>query len=106
MYNREAMAAIERAADVHTTLNQTRGMRTLVVRNIDLDHIYTNLHRTANDLSLTYNTLQPFLGDRVVNLSCLGVPLGLKGTVVSIHQNAKFVDVSRSTCKAVVSSCA
>jgi hypothetical protein len=57
-------------------------------------------------LSLTYNTLQPFLGDRVVNLSCLGVPLGLKGTVVSIHQNAKFVDVSRSTCKAVVSSCA
>lgn len=91
--SREAMAAIERAADVHTTLNQSKGMRTLVVKGIDLDHIYSTLHRTANDLSLAYNALQPALGDRVVNLSCSGVPLGLKGTVVGIHQQAKFVDI-------------
>eukprot|EP00981_Chlorochromonas_danica_P000482 scaffold98_cov248-Ochromonas_danica.AAC.23 len=91
--SREAMAAIERAADVHTTLNQTKGYRTLTVRGIRLEHLYCNLHRTANDLALTFNSVEPALGDRIVNLSCLGVPLGLKGTVVAIHHEGRFVDV-------------
>jgi hypothetical protein len=92
------MAAIERAADVYTANNHTKGIRSLVVRNIELEHIYCNIHRTASDLSLAYNQVQPALGDRVVNLSSVGVPLGLKGTVVAIHQHGKFVDVSRILC--------
>ena len=35
----------------------------------------------------------PRLGDRVVNLTSLGVPFGLRGTVVSIHENTGYVEV-------------
>lgn len=92
--SREAMSAIERAADIYTTYIQTHGSQTLTVRSIALDHIYCGIHRTAQDMALDYNTLQAELGDRVVNLSCSAVPLGLKGTVVAIHNEGKFVDVS------------
>jgi len=31
--------------------------------------------------------VRPRLGDRVVNLTSLGVPFGLRGTVVAMHEN-------------------
>jgi hypothetical protein len=87
------MVAIERASDVHSTLNATKGMRVITVRNISIDKVFCALHRSQHDVPLTYNTLEPRLGDRVVNLACVGVPLGLKGTVVTIHIATKYVEV-------------
>ncbi len=88
------MAAIERASDVHTTLNATKGMVTKLVKGIPIEKVYCNVHRTSHDTALTYNSLEPKLGDRVVNLACSGVPFGLKGTVVTIHQATQYVEVS------------
>jgi hypothetical protein len=96
LHNREAMAAIERASDVHTTLNATKGMATKLVKGIPIEKVYTNLHRTAHDTALAFNHLEPKLGDRIVNLACPGVPFGLRGTVVTIHQATQYVEVSLS----------
>lgn len=87
------MIAIERAADVQTTMNQSKGYTTLVVKGIPIEKLYCNIHRTSQDVPLAFNQLEPRLGDRVVNLCSNGVPLGLRGTVITIHQNTKFVEV-------------
>jgi hypothetical protein len=89
------MMAIERASDVQTTVNQTKGYTTLVVKGIPMEKLYCNLHRTSQDVALTFNQLEPKLGDRVVNLCSNGVPLGFRGTVITIHQNTKFVEVRK-----------
>lgn len=89
-----AMTAIERAADEQTSLNQHKGFTTFLVKGIAIEKIYSNLHRSSQDVALTYNTLEPRLGDRIVNLTCTGVPFGLRGTVVTIHHATKFVEVS------------
>eukprot|EP01038_Epipyxis_sp_PR26KG_P008199 gene8199-11090_t len=92
--SREAMVAIEKAADVRTSLNYSEdGYTTVRVNNVNLDGIYTNIHRKSSDTSLPYNVLEPRLGDRVTNLTTSGVPFGLKGTVVTIHTTTKFVEV-------------
>eukprot|EP00599_Poterioochromonas_sp_BG-1_P002004 CAMPEP_0173138682 /NCGR_PEP_ID=MMETSP1105-20130129/3830_1 /TAXON_ID=2985 /ORGANISM="Ochromonas sp., Strain BG-1" /LENGTH=1475 /DNA_ID=CAMNT_0014051313 /DNA_START=946 /DNA_END=5373 /DNA_ORIENTATION=- len=88
-----AMTAIERAADEQTSLNQHKGFTTFLVKGIAIEKIYSNLHRSSQDVALTYNTLEPRLGDRIVNLTCTGVPFGLRGTVVTIHHATKFVEV-------------
>lgn len=86
--------AIERAADVHAALNTTKGYKVITVKGIPVEKVYCNVTRTTNDVALPYNTLEPRLGDRIVNLACPGVPLGLRGTVVTIHQATKYVEVS------------
>lgn len=93
--SREAMVAIERASDVHSTLNATKGYKLITVKGIPIDKVYCNVTRTTNDVALPYNSLEPRLGDRIANLACPGVPLGLRGTVVTIHQATKYVEVSR-----------
>jgi len=91
--SKEAMVAIERASDVLTTTNTTKGLRKLVIKGISINQLYTNIHRTSHDVPLTFNPLEPKLGDRIVNLSCAGVPFGLRGTVITIHHATKFVEV-------------
>lgn len=46
------------------------------------------------DAPLLYNLeCGPRLGDRVINLNSLGVPFGLKGTVITIHNATGYVEV-------------
>eukprot|EP01033_Poteriospumella_lacustris_P000925 gene925-667_t len=91
--SRDAMAAIERAADVHTTINQTEGLKKWIVKSIPVEKVFCDLYHTTTEVALPYNTLEPRLGDRVVNLCSAGVPFGLKGTVVTIHAATKYVEV-------------
>lgn len=95
------MIAVERAADIITSINNGsnntatgNGMTRVVVRNIPIEKVYCNVHRSEHDTALEYNLHAPELGDRVVNLAAAGVPLGLRGTVVAIHHATRFVDVS------------
>ena len=37
----------------------------------------------------------PHLGERVVNVRCSGVPLGLRGTITAIHQHTAYVEVRK-----------
>lgn len=88
------MAAVERAADVQTAKRKTSSEQAVVkVKGVPVENVFCAAHRTVGDVALTYNQLEPRLGDRVVNLTCPGVPFGLKGTVVTIHSNTKFVEV-------------
>lgn len=91
------MAAIERASDVHATLNATKGMQTVTVRNVPVEKLFCGVNRSQHDVALSHNQLEPRLGDRVVNLASVGVPLGLRGTVVTIHAATKYVEVSTAS---------
>lgn len=73
-------------------------MTTLLVKSVPVEQLYSPLHRTANDVALAVNLLEPKLGDRVVNLSANGVPFGLKGTVVTIHPTTHYVEVCLFGC--------
>jgi ribosomal protein L35AE/L33A len=91
------MAAVERAADVQTSKRKSAPQQAVVkVNGIPVENVFCPIHRTVGDVALSYNQLEPKLGDRVINLTCPGVPFGLKGTVVTIHSNTKFVEVSFS----------
>lgn len=87
------MAAIERASDVHTTLNRTEGVKKWIVKSVPIEKVFNSSFYTSTEVSLTYNQLEPRLGDRVVNLCSSGVPFGLRGTVVIIHAATKYVEV-------------
>ena len=90
------MVAIERASDIHTTLNKTKGYRSFVVKGVPIEKVYSNVTRSQHDVALAYNLLEPRLGDRIVNLTSSGVPFGLRGTVVTIHQATRYVEVRPS----------
>jgi len=47
----------------------------------------------APQVSAVYNEVVPVLGDRVVNISAVGVPFGYRGTVTAIHASTGYVDV-------------
>lgn len=87
------MAAIERAADVHATIHAKEGYKKWIVKSIPVEKVFSNLYHTSMEVALTYNALEPRLGDRIVNLCAPGVPFGLKGTVVTIHSASKYVEV-------------
>ena len=125
--SKEAMKAIERAADVRTSHLAANPPEKFVVKKVPLDAIYRVRKRCSGDVltyyyivtrqSLThpmqiyfcffqgdvtsqfdapllYNlSCNPRLGDRVVNLNSLGVPFGLKGTVITIHNATGYVEV-------------
>lgn len=88
------MTAIERAADVHVSARKASSEQAVVkVKGVPVESLFCNVHRQVEDAALPYNTLEPKLGDRVVSLTCPGVPFGLKGTVVTIHTSTKYVEV-------------
>lgn len=89
------MAAVERASDVQASKRKVSGEQAVVkVKNVSVEDVFCAVHRSVGDVALSYNTLEPKLGDRVVNLTCPGVPFGFKGTVVTIHSSTKFVEVN------------
>jgi hypothetical protein len=89
------MAAVERAADVQTAKRKAAGAEqaAVTVKGVPVESVFCAVHRSISDVALTYNQLEPKLGDRVVNLTCPGVPFGFRGTVVTIHSNTKYVEV-------------
>ena len=97
------MAAIERAADVQVSkrISGVAEQAKVTVKSVPVEQVFCGAHRSVGDVALTFNRLEPKLGDRVVNLTCPGVPFGFKGTVVTIHSTTKFVEVS---CCNLVSS--
>jgi 5'-3' exoribonuclease 1 len=91
--SKDAMKAIERAADVMMASINSLGMKKVLVKGVNLDMIYRGSMYSTADTKLEYNQDYPSLGDRVVNLTALGVPFGLKGTVISIHSSTGYVEV-------------
>lgn len=51
------------------------------------------LYLTLSTFYCRSNNVYGNVGDRVVNVSLIGVPFGLRGTVVGIHPESQFVDV-------------
>lgn len=94
--NRDAIKAVERAADVRrSALASTEGTRAKeIVRGIRIDTLYRSDSSTNSDIALSFNEDAPILGDRVINLSSTGVPFGLRGTVVTIHKSTGYVEVN------------
>ena len=99
--SKDAIKAVERAADVRTTTLKSSEYTPVVMKNVPVDELYWPDNFSSYDAPLTYNCdpkfknalIKPKLGDRVVNLNSQGVPFGLKGTVVTIHENTGYVEV-------------
>lgn len=89
----EAAKAIERAADKLTShFNTSYPNKIAEVIAINKLICSANVFNPT-DAPLNLNKDPPNLGDRVVNLSSIGVPFGLRGTVVGIHSHSGYVDV-------------
>jgi len=89
--SRKAMKAIEQAANVVAA--EKKDYVKLLVKQIPVEKLYCDIHRTSNDTSLSLNCLEPQLGDRIVNLTSDGVPFGFRGTVITIHSSTNYVEV-------------
>lgn len=87
------MKMVEQAVDMNRMEIEKKGYTKLTIKSIAIESVYCDLHRTAADIALLYNVLEPMLGDRVVNLSASSVPFGLRGTVVTIHPATQYVEV-------------
>ena len=91
--SKESMHAIEKASDVRMDYVANTGTATLIVKGIPIESLYRGDIYTISDAPLSYNDKPPRLGDRVVNMNSLGVPFGLKGTVVAIHTATCYTEV-------------
>lgn len=91
--SKDAMKAIERASDVMITSINSIGMKKVLVKGVNLDMVYRGSMFSVSDSKLEYNQDYPTLGDRVVSLTAVGVPFGLKGTVITIHSSTGYVEV-------------
>ena len=99
--SKDAMKAVERAADVRMSTLASNPPDKLVVKNVPVNDLYYADSFSSYDAPLAYNCdddagtnlIKPKLGDRVVNLNSQGVPFGLRGTVITIHENTGFVEV-------------
>lgn len=92
---REAMGAIERASDLQSAYLKSLEQKSTVVKSLGIETFFRSGSHTSNDAPLSYNASSAKLGDRVINLTSMGVPFGLKGTVVAIHVSTGFVEVFR-----------
>lgn len=89
----EVINGIERSVDARNTYLKSAGGEKIRVTKVPLDGIMRGGAADASDMPVNMNTQPPSLGDRVVNISSLGVPFALKGTVVTIHTSTGFVEV-------------
>jgi len=60
---------------------------------VPVEDIFRGDYCSMCDITRSQNKTPPVLGDRIVNLTTIGVPFGLKGTVVSIHSSTGFIEV-------------
>ena len=87
----EAVAAVQKAADVRTLALKKRGFPKESLIKIPGNAMYREGSTGATDVLLASDLNDneaPELGDRVVNLCADGIPFGARGTVVGIHQAA------------------
>jgi 5'-3' exoribonuclease 1 len=93
LLSKEAFKAIERAADKHASFLATLASDRITVR-VRLEHlICADNSFSPSDAPLNLNRCPPRLGDRIVNLSSIGVPFAHKGTVVGIHSHTGYIEV-------------
>lgn len=89
----EVINGIERAVDTRGAYLRSAGGERIRVTKVPLDGIMRGGAADASDMPVNLNAQPPSLGDRVVNISSLGVPFATKGTVVTIHTSTGFVEV-------------
>lgn len=85
----EAVAEIERAADVRTLALKKKGYPKESLIKIPGTALYREGTIGATDVLLASdlnNGESPQLGDRIVNLCVDGIPFGARGTVIGIHE--------------------
>lgn len=87
----DAVAAVQKAADVRSLALKKRGFPKESLIKIPGNALYREGSTGATDVLLASdlnNSEAPELGDRIVNLCADGVPFGARGTVVGIHEAA------------------
>jgi len=89
----EVISGIERAVDTRNSYLSAAGGEKIRVTKVPLDSIVRGGNSDVSDIPVNLNKKPPALGDRIINLSSLGVPFGLRGTVVTIHTSTGFVEV-------------
>lgn len=90
----EAMKEIESTADtIRKQIASTGGLKTWVEKGIPIETLFKGDSHSTYDAPLQYNNTPAKLGDRVVSLTAIGVPFGLKGTVIALHMSTGFVEV-------------
>jgi 5'-3' exoribonuclease 1 len=85
----EAAAAVQKAADVRSLAVQKAGYPKEIFLEVSGSALYREGSTGATDvLSATdmNDGKAPKLGDRIVNLCAEGVPFGLRGTVIGVHE--------------------
>jgi len=85
----EAVAAVQRAADVRKLALGKKGWPKESLVKVPGSALYREGTTGATDVLLASDLNSneaPMLGDRVVNLCADGIPFGLRGTVVGIHE--------------------
>jgi 5'-3' exoribonuclease 1 len=88
---KEAIAAVEKAADARSAILRKGGGPEESLVKIPASALYREGSTGATDVLLASDVNDgdsPELGDRIVNLCANGIPFGARGTVVSIHDAA------------------
>jgi 5''-3'' exonuclease len=80
-----AIAAVQRAADVRNAVLEQKGKFNEVNIKVPSSALYKEGSTGATDVIQQTDTSAPELGDRIVNLCANGLPFGARGTVVGIH---------------------
>lgn len=86
-----AVSAVQRAADVRTAAREREGPAKETNIKIPASALFREGSTGATDILLASDmgdNGSPELGDRIVNLCANGIPPGMRGTVVSIHDEA------------------
>lgn len=80
-----AIAAVQRAADVRNAVLEQKGELKHVNIKVPSSALYREGSTGATDIIQQTDISPPELGDRIVNLCANGLPFGARGTVVGIH---------------------
>lgn len=64
-------------------------------KNVPVQGLFrSNTHKATDAPLLINESNKPVLGDRIVNIAAVGVPFGIRGTVIVIHPSTSYVEVS------------
>ena len=85
---REAISAVQRAADVRVAESEKENVTKHVNLKIPSGALYLEGSTLPTDVIYHSDGDSPELGDRVVNLCANGLPFGERGTVVGIHHES------------------
>lgn len=90
----EAIAAVEKTVDERKQGKANASNAPIVAQGIPSNMLFRGDLFAPTDISPNLeNPSFPMLGMRVVNVTAVAIPFGLKGTVVGIHANTGYVDI-------------